>query len=48
MSQVCGFSNAEEADVGATDKMPFLLEDKLKELGGHYESGPNWVCPDHH
>lgn len=40
--KVCGFSNAEEAAVGKTDKVPFLLEDKLKELGGHYEAGPDW------
>jgi putative intracellular protease/amidase len=40
--KVCGFSNAEEEAVGKTDNVPFLLEDKLKELGGHYEVGPNW------
>jgi putative intracellular protease/amidase len=40
--KVTGFSNAEEAAVGKTDKVPFLLEDKLKELGGLYEAGPNW------
>jgi putative intracellular protease/amidase len=40
--KVCGFSNAEEAAVGKTDKVPFLLEDKLKELGGLYEAGPDW------
>jgi len=40
--KVAGFSNSEEAAAGATDKVPFLLEDKLKELGGHYESGPDW------
>nr|XP_024394100.1 glyoxalase 3-like isoform X2 [Physcomitrium patens] len=40
--KVCGFSNAEEAAVGKTNKVPFLLEDKLKELGGLYEAGPDW------
>lgn len=38
----CGFTNAEEEAVGKTAVMPFLLEDKLKELGGLYESAPNW------
>ncbi|XP_024388839.1 glutathione-independent glyoxalase HSP31 [Physcomitrium patens] len=40
--KVCGFSNAEEEAVGKTNVVPFLLEDKLKELGGLYEAGPNW------
>ena len=39
---VTGFSNAEEAAVGLTDAVPFLLESKLKELGGAYESGADW------
>lgn len=34
--KVTGFSNAEEEAVGKTAAMPFLLEDKLKELGGEY------------
>lgn len=42
--QVSGFSNSEEEAVQKTKYMPFLLEDKLKELGGLYECGPNWVC----
>jgi len=37
-----GFTNAEEEAVGKTAYVPFLLEDKLKELGGLYEAGPNW------
>lgn len=41
--KVTGFTNSEEAAVGKTDVVPFLLEDKLKELGGLYECGPNWV-----
>lgn len=40
--QVTGFSNSEEAAVGKVDVVPFLLEDKLKELGGIYKSGPDW------
>ncbi|WP_309396955.1 ribosomal protein L7/L12 [Cerasicoccus maritimus] len=34
--EVTGFTNAEEAAVGLTDEMPFLLEDKLVELGGKF------------
>eukprot|EP00249_Psilotum_nudum_P007236 c20416_g1_i1 orf=434-1117(-) len=40
--KVTGFTNSEEAAVGKTDVVPFLLEDKLKDLGGIYECGPNW------
>ncbi|MEO8365588.1 MAG: type 1 glutamine amidotransferase domain-containing protein [Pseudoxanthomonas sp.] len=36
--QVTGFSNAEEAAVGLTDVVPFLVEDMLKENGGNYSS----------
>lgn len=39
-----GFSNSEEEAVGKTQVVPFLLEDKLKQLGGLYKSGPDWVC----
>ena len=34
-----GFSNTEEEAVGKTKAVPFLLEDKLKEIGGHYSKG---------
>lgn len=34
--QVTGFSNTEEAAVGKTEVVPFLLEDKLVEIGGEY------------
>lgn len=37
--QVTGFSNAEEEAVGKTAIVPFLLEDRLKELGGEYSKG---------
>ena len=37
--QVTGFSNTEEEAVGKTAAVPFLLEDKLKELGGEYSKG---------
>ena len=40
--RVTGFSNSEEAAVGLTDVVPFLLEDKLAALGGSYESADDW------
>jgi putative intracellular protease/amidase len=40
---VTGFSNAEEAASGLTDAVPFLLESKLVEQGGKYESGGDWA-----
>ena len=40
--RVTGFSNSEEAGVGLTDKVPFLLEDMLKTKGGAYERGADW------
>lgn len=41
--QVTGFSNAEEAAVGLTDVVPFLVEDELKALGGRYSKGADWA-----
>lgn len=40
--RVTGFSNSEEEAVGLVDVVPFLLEDKLKTLGGDYSKGPDW------
>lgn len=40
--RVTGFSNSEEAAVGLTEVVPFLLEDTLIALGGRYESGEDW------
>ena len=40
--EVTGFSNLEEDAVKLTAVVPFLLEDELKKLGGHYSSGPAW------
>jgi putative intracellular protease/amidase len=40
--RVTGFSNSEEAAVGLTDVVPFLLEDMLEANGGLYEKGPDW------
>ena len=39
---VTGFSNSEEAAVGLTDVVPFLVEDMLKKHGGRYSKGPDW------
>ena len=35
--KITGFSNSEEALVGLTDVVPFLLETQLQELGGVYQ-----------
>ena len=40
--KVTGFSNSEEAAVGLTQVVPFLLEDMLKANGGQYSHGPDW------
>jgi putative intracellular protease/amidase len=40
--QVTGFTNTEEAGVGLTDVVPFLVEDELKAQGGIYSKGPDW------
>ncbi|MGM3389085.1 type 1 glutamine amidotransferase domain-containing protein [Stutzerimonas stutzeri] len=40
--RVTGFTNTEEAAVQLTEVVPFLLEDKLKEIGGDYSKGPDW------
>ena len=40
--QVTGFTNTEEAGVGLTDVVPFLVEDELKAEGGVYSKGPDW------
>ncbi|EFN59244.1 hypothetical protein CHLNCDRAFT_138237 [Chlorella variabilis] len=39
---VAGFSNTEEVAVGKDKAVPFLLEDRMKELGGDYVRGPDW------
>ena len=39
---VTGFSDTEEEAVKLTHVVPFLLEDELKKLGGHYSKGPDW------
>ena len=40
--RVTGFSNTEEAAVELTKVVPFLVEDELKRLGGHYEKAADW------
>jgi putative intracellular protease/amidase len=40
--KVTGFTNTEETAVGLEKVVPFLLEDKLKELGGNYSCGNDW------
>jgi putative intracellular protease/amidase len=40
--RVSAFTNEEEAAVGLTDVVPFLVEDELKRLGAIFEKGPNW------
>lgn len=39
---VTGFSNSEEAAVGLTDIVPFLVEDELRKNGGQYSKGADW------
>jgi putative intracellular protease/amidase len=40
--KVTGFTNTEEAAVGLTEVVPFLVEDELKAKGGVWSSGPDW------
>ncbi len=39
---VTGFTNTEEAAVGLTDIVPFLVEDMLASNGGNYSKGEDW------
>ena len=41
--RVTGFANSEEAAVGLTTVVPFLLEDRLKARGGIYSKGADWA-----
>lgn len=40
--RVSAFTNAEEEAVGLTKVVPFLLETRIRDLGAHYERGPNF------
>jgi putative intracellular protease/amidase len=39
---VTSFTNEEETAAGFTEKMPFLLESRLRELGATFVGKPNW------
>ncbi len=41
--KVTGFADSEEAAVGLTDVVPFLVEDELKAKGGIYSKGEDWA-----
>jgi len=41
--KVTGFTNTEEAGVGLTDVVPFLVEDELKAKGGIYSKIEDWA-----
>ncbi len=40
--RVTAFTNSEEEGVGLRDVVPFLLENRLRDLGGRWESGADW------
>jgi putative intracellular protease/amidase len=40
--RVTGFTNGEEAEVGLTTVVPFLVEDELMRLGAVFEKVRNW------
>lgn len=42
--RVNAFTDAEEAAVGLTAAMPFLLETRLRELGGRFEGAPDFTA----
>ena len=41
--KVTGFKNSEEAAVGLSEIVPFLVEDELISKGGQYSSESDWV-----
>lgn len=41
--RVTGFTNSEEAAVGLTEVVPFLVEDMLKANGGDYSKAEDWA-----
>ena len=46
---VTGFTDSEEAAVGKTDIVPYLIESKFIEQGASYEKGADWsskTCAD--
>jgi putative intracellular protease/amidase len=40
--RVTGFTNSEEEAVSLTKVVPFLVEDELWRLGGHFEEVADW------
>ena len=40
---ITAFTNEEERATGLDPLMPFLLETRLRELGGRFVEGPNWA-----
>ncbi|WP_112874330.1 type 1 glutamine amidotransferase domain-containing protein [Paracoccus endophyticus] len=40
--RVAGFTDSEERAMGLDQAVPFLLETRLKDLGAHYVSGPDF------
>ena len=40
--RLTGFTDSEERAVKLDKKMPFLLETRLRELGGEFVGGENW------
>ncbi|ALU89874.1 intracellular protease/amidase protein [Herbaspirillum rubrisubalbicans M1] len=40
--RVNSFTDAEEREVGLAEVVPFLLESRLRELGGVFEGADNW------
>jgi putative intracellular protease/amidase len=40
---VTGFSNSEEKAAGLTEVVPFLVEDMLRQNGGHYAKADDWL-----
>lgn len=40
--RVNSFTDAEESEVGLSGVVPFLLESRLRELGGRFEGAANW------
>lgn len=41
--RIAAFSNAEERAVDLVDAMPFLLEERLRELGGEVDTADDWT-----
>ena len=40
--KLTSFTDSEEREMGLQDKVPFLLQSKLDELGASFEEAPNW------